>query len=222
MFLHSLLMQRQKHPQKRQARICTLYLSLSCIHVLHHVVSELSDSTRIIRTFKLFMILEDLDRWFPTFQEIMVWQSDGGHNSMEICSKTYSSKVWRDYSQLQQIKAQKMHLSEGGFFAHSSLSLCSNLFLQWGVASWSLAAKKLQLFKIKAIRGTTREECHKHENIQWRPESVQGEVIDRWHDDEKVCGGRGSHDAAEEEEPNGVHQEEEYHEEETDWTQSSQ
>ncbi|CAD5165709.1 unnamed protein product [Musa acuminata subsp. malaccensis] len=27
MFLHSLLMQRQKHPQKRQARICTLYLS---------------------------------------------------------------------------------------------------------------------------------------------------------------------------------------------------
>ncbi|RWW55909.1 hypothetical protein BHE74_00037420 [Ensete ventricosum] len=69
MFLHSLLMQRQKHPQKRQARICTLsYLSFCII-----IVSELSDSTRIILPFKLFMILEDLDQWLLTFQEIMVW-----------------------------------------------------------------------------------------------------------------------------------------------------
>ena len=156
-----------------------------------------------------------------TFQKTMVWKSDGGQNSMEACDESSSSEVYRNPSQVQQAESKEIHLPKGSLFLHSGLPLRSHLLLQRGVPSRSPAATKLQLYEVEIRRGVVGKD-RKHEDFCRGTKSVPGEVTDGWRADEKVCGGRGGDDAAEEEEPDGVRQEEECHEKEKDWAESSQ
>ncbi|WOL14318.1 hypothetical protein Cni_G23098 [Canna indica] len=129
--------------------------------------------------------------------------------------------------QLRQAAAEEMHLLEGGLLLHPSLPLRSHLLLQRGVPSRRPAAEELQLPAVQVLRRAAVREGDgggggEHEKLRGGEAGVQGEVADGRHPDAEVRGGRGGHDAAEEEEPDGVHQEEECREEEEAWAEPSQ
>lgn len=200
--LPSLLMQETKSPRLRQDNSSPCF-PLHCMFLF----------CMIPMIYEMFMS-----------QKAVVPKSDGGHYSVEGHSKSSGGGIKRwSLTELHQAKAKEMHLLEGSIFLHSSLSLCSNLFLQWSVSGRRPAAKKLQLPDVEIFCNSTGSADDEHEELCGREESVQGEVTDRWHHDEEVCGGGGSHDAAEEEESDGVCEEEECHEEEEeDRAESSQ